>query len=42
MKLPFLLSLGRHSKQGGDKGYLPQDISFLHATHLSLPDHVVE
>ena len=26
----LLFSLGRHSKQGGDEGHLPSDISFVH------------
>jgi len=37
---PFLLSLGCHSKQVGDERDLPQNVPFLHATHLPLPDHV--
>jgi len=32
----FLLSLGRHSKQAGDEGDLPCDISFVHPLHLPL------
>jgi hypothetical protein len=39
-KLPFLLRLGRHSKQAGDERHLPEDVSFFHATHLPFPDHV--
>jgi hypothetical protein len=37
---PFLLSLGSHSKQAGDKRNLPHAVSFFHATHLPLPEHV--
>ena len=37
---PFLLSLGCHSKQVGDERDLPQNVPFLHGTHLPLPDHV--
>ncbi len=37
---PFLLSLGYHSKQVGDERDLSQNVPFLHATHLPLPDHV--
>ena len=29
MKFPFLLSLGRHSKQAGDEGDLPLDVSLV-------------
>lgn len=32
---PFLLGLGRHSKQAGDEGDLPVDVSF--ATPLTCP-----
>ena len=39
-KLPFLLSLGRHSKQAGDEGNLSHDVPFFHPMHLSLPNHV--
>ncbi len=28
MKLPFLLTLGRYSKQAGDEGHLPQNVPF--------------
>ena len=35
--VPFLLSLGGHSKEAGDTGDLSQDVSFFHATHLSFP-----
>jgi len=35
-----LLSLGGHSKQGGDEGDLTSDVSFPHTVHLSLPNHV--
>jgi hypothetical protein len=34
MKLPFLLSLGRHSKQAGDEGDLASDVPFSHCLHL--------
>ena len=37
---PFLLRLGGHSKQVGDEDDLPADVSFAHASHLPLPDHV--
>ncbi len=40
MKLPFLLSLGRHSKQACDEGDLPIEISFAHTSDLSLANHV--
>jgi hypothetical protein len=40
VKSHFLFSLSSHSKQAGDTRYLPQDISFFHATHLPFPDHV--
>lgn len=40
MKLPFLLSLCRHSKQTGDEGDLPGDVSFAHPSDLSLANHV--
>ncbi len=40
MKLPFLLSLGRHSKQTDDEGDLPVDVSFAHSSELSLAKHV--
>jgi hypothetical protein len=40
MKLPFLLSLCRHCKQAGDTRYLSQDVSFFHATHLTLPEPI--
>jgi hypothetical protein len=40
MKLPFLLSLGRHSKQAGDERNLPQTVPFFDASHLPFPDHV--
>ena len=40
MKLPFLLSLGRHSKQAGDERHLPLDVSFAHPSDLSLANHV--
>ena len=38
--VPFLLSLGGHSKEAGDTGDLSQDVSFFHATPLSFPDPV--
>src|SRR6266581_3103699 len=37
---PFLLRLDRHSKEAGDEGNLPADVSFAHPSDLSLPDHV--
>ncbi len=37
---PFLLGLGRHSKEAGDEGDLPGDVSLIQPLHLSLPDHV--
>ena len=40
MKPPFLLSLGRHSKQTGDEGDLPVDVCFAHPSDLSLTNHV--
>lgn len=40
VKSHLLFSLGGHSKQAGDERYLPQDVSFSHATHLPFPDHV--
>ncbi len=36
MKIPFLLSLGGHSKQAGNKGHLPHNLSLFHAVHLPL------
>jgi hypothetical protein len=42
VKPHLLLSLGGHSKQGGDERDLPQEVSFFHTTHLPFPDHVVE
>lgn len=39
-KLPFLLSLGRHSKLAGDEGNLPSDVSFIHPSDLPLANHV--
>jgi len=38
--LLLLLGLSRHSKQAGDEGDLPDDVSFTHASHLSLAKHV--
>src|SRR6266700_6687575 len=40
MKLPFLLSLCRHSKQAGNEGDLPGDVSFAHPSDLSLTNQV--
>ena len=40
MKFPLLLSLGRHSKQAGDEGDLPLDVSFPHPVYLPLANHV--
>ena len=37
---PFLLSSGRHSKQAGNEGNLPVDVSFAHSSDLSLANHV--
>ena len=37
---PFLLSLGGHSKQTGDEGDLPADVSFAHPSDLSLANPV--
>ena len=37
---PFLLGLGRHSKQVGDEGDLPSDIAFVHPEHLAFANHV--
>jgi len=37
---PFLLRLGGHSKQVGDEGDLPGDVSLVHPLHLSFPNHV--
>ena len=36
----ILLSLGGHSKQGGDECHLTPDVSFLHALYLPLPHHM--
>jgi len=33
-------SLGSYFKQAGDELHLTQDISFAHAMHLALSDHV--
>jgi hypothetical protein len=35
-----LLSLGDHSKEGGDECHLTPDVSFLHALDLPLPHHI--
>ena len=40
MKPCFLFSLGHYSKQVGDEGDLPTDVSFVHPLDLSLADHV--
>ena len=40
VKPHLLLSLGGHSKQGGDERDLPQDVSFFHTTPLPFPEHV--
>ena len=37
---PFLLGLGRHSKEAGDEGHLPGDVAFAHPSDLSLANHV--
>ena len=37
---PFLLCLGRHSKEADDEGDLPGDVSFAHPSGLSLAKHV--
>jgi hypothetical protein len=37
---PFLLSLGRHSKQAGDERCLTWAVSFVPPSHLSFPNHV--
>ena len=35
-----MFSLGSYFKQAGDEPHLTQDISFAHAMHLALSDHV--
>ena len=40
VQLLLLLGLGSHCKQAGDEDDLPADVSFAHASHLPLPDHV--
>ena len=40
LKLPFLFSLGCHSKQAGNEGNLPHDVPFFHTTYLPFPHHV--
>jgi hypothetical protein len=40
MKECCTFSLGSYAKQAGDEYHLIQDISFAHAMHLSLSDHV--
>src|SRR5258708_30208813 len=37
---PFLLGLGRHSKEAGDEGHLPGDVAFAPPSDLSLAHHV--
>ena len=39
---PFLLGLGRSSKQAGDERSLPQDVSFVDTAHLPFPDHMYD
>jgi hypothetical protein len=36
----LLFSLGGHSKQAGDEGDLPSNVSFAHPMHLPLAKHV--
>ena len=36
----YLFSLGSHSKQVGDEGGLPADVSFFYIVYLSLPHHI--
>ncbi len=38
---PFLLCLGRHSKEAGDEGDLPGDVSFVRSSDLSLAHHLL-
>ena len=40
MKKCFTFSSGSYSKQAGDERQLTQAISFVHAMHLALSDHV--
>ncbi len=40
VQLPFLLRLGRHSKQLGDERNLASDISFVYPLHLPFPHDV--
>src|SRR5450432_2567624 len=40
IKFPSLFSLGCHSKQFSDEGYLTGDLSFLRFLHLALFDHM--
>ena len=40
VKPHFLFSLGSYFKEAGDERHLPQDVSFLHTTHLPFPHHV--
>ncbi len=39
-KLPFLLRLGRHSKQAGDERHLPRALSCVHPMHRSRANQV--
>ena len=40
VKPHLLLSLGGHSKQGGDELTCPRMSPFFHTTHLPFPEHV--
>ena len=40
VKSRFLLRLGDQSKQVGDEGNLPRDVSFFRHLHLSFPKHM--
>ncbi len=40
VQLLLLLGLGCHSKQAGDEGDLPADVSFAHPSDLSLAHYV--
>jgi len=40
MKKCCTFSLGSYFKQAGDELHLTEDISFVHAMHLTLSDHV--
>ena len=35
-----MLGLGRHSKEAGDEGDLPGDVSLGHSVHLPFANHV--